>query len=779
MNKAILMIGSSLIALSPTTALAQGAEAGGTAPAEGGLAEIVVTAQRRSENLQKAALPISAVDGNQISSAGVTNPNDLTKLVPALQIGTSSGAISSYFIRGVGKLTFNAQVDSAVLVNLDGVSLARSGTSNGYFYDLERVEVLKGPQGTLYGRNATGGAINIITRKPSFNGPSGFFEGEYSNFDAFRATGAVNLPVGETIAIRAAGQFVRRDGYLSDGTQDEESEAARLTAAFRLGETVKLLVGGDYFHLGGRGPGSVLLPFTDPDKPRIGLLDPRSIPRQTAVRVAFAGNTLPAPPTDTFIDAENWGVYSQLDVETGVGTFTVLPAYRETNPRFRGAGVQVVDSDERAHQFSVEARLASDREQPLKYVLGLYYLDEKVRYEATFNQGFNSSIRDVRLPTKSYAAFARLNYSITPALRIDGGIRYTRDEKSIATRGFNVRVICTTGPTGCTGGPAIPYVAGAPPQIFGPGGVVIPSQLYGSQGNRLTASVVENGGSDTFESDTYHLGLEYDLAPQSLLYASYDTGFKAGGFFSTIPQDDSSFDPEKITAYTLGMKNRFFENRLQLNLELFHWRYRDQQVSFLSTDSLNGVVFRTANIGKSTLKGFEVDTLFAPTERTLLRANVQYLDAKNDNFVYRALAIGGAPNTGCPVTPDGVNFFLVNCSGTRPTLTSKWTISFGGEQTLPLGGSGEIVFDLGTRYQSRYNSGFELLPSMVQRGYWTTDASVTFNAPDDRFFVSAFIRNIEDNTPVGASSAATQTTAYTIGVLRPPRTYGVRAGVKF
>lgn len=797
MRSFTLFIGASLIAFAGSALAQTGAEtdSGSTAesPAssDGGLAEIIVTAQRRSENLQRAAVPLTAVGGEDIAQAGITNPNDLTKLVPALQVSTSSGAIGSFFIRGVGKVASNSQIDSAVLVNIDGVSLGRSGNSNGYFYDLDRVEVLKGPQGTLYGRNATGGAINIITRKPSFDSLGGFLEGEAGNFDAFRVTGALNVPLSENVAIRASGQLVRRDGYLSDGTQDEESEAARLLGSFRFGEQVRLLVGADYFHLGGRGPGSVLIPFTDPDNRRIGQLDPRSIPRQTAVLVGFAGNFLPALPTDTFIDSVNWGVYSQLDVETGVGTFTVIPAYREINPRFRQVTAQLVDQDESAHQFSVEARLASDPDKPLKYLLGVYYFDEKVHYDAGFQQGFNSAYRDVTLPTKSYAAFGRLNYSITPELRIDGGVRYTHDKKSISTRGYNVRVVCPAGPVGCIGGPAIPFGLFAPSVIFSPTGTVIPAQPFGTTGNILTAGAVEDSNSDTFSADTYHVGVEYDLAPRSLVYLSYDTGFKAGGFFSTIPGDPASFDPERINAFTLGSKNRFFDNKLQLNLELFLWRYRDQQVSFFSTNSAGGIEFRTDNIGKSTMKGIEIDSQFAATRNTLLRANIQYLDAKNKEFVYRVFnpgppGVAVPPTTGCPVTlvstqvvPVPGAFFSVDCSGTRPTMTSKWTLSFGGEQRVPLGNFGEVVIDVSTRYQSRYNSSFELLPTLVQPGFWTTDASVTFNARDDRYFISAFVRNLEDNTPIALGAAATQTRAYGVGYLRPPRTYGVRAGARF
>lgn len=226
------------------------------------------------------------------------------------------------------------------------------------------------------------------------------------------------------------------------------------------------------------------------------------------------------------------------------------------------------------------------------------------------------------------------------------------------------------------------------------------------------------------------------------------------------------------------MKNRLLDNHLQLNLELFNWRYRNQQVSFFSTNSAGGVVFRTDNIGRSTLKGFEVDSQFSATRNTTLRANVQYLDARNNEFVYQVFAALGPPNSGCTKTLSG-SAYSVDCTGTRPTLTSKWTVSLGAEQILPLDNGSEFVLDVGTRYQSGYNTGFELQPSMAQSGYWMSDASITYNTADDNYFVSAFVRNIENNTPIAAAVGATQTQSYTVGVLRPPRTYGLRAGLRF
>jgi iron complex outermembrane recepter protein len=773
MDKSLLIIGASLFALTPAVALAQASSSEVV-----GLEEVIVTAQKRSENLQNAALAVSAVTGSAISEAGVTNPIELSKLVPSVQIGSSAGAVTSYFIRGVGKVSFNSLVDSAVLVNIDGVSLGRSSTSGGFFFDLERVEVLKGPQGTLYGRNATGGAINIITRKASFDAVGGFLEAEVGNYDAYRVSGAVNVPVNDRLAVRAAAQLVQREGYLTDGTSDEKSEAVRLNATVKLTESATLQLSADYAHFGGKGAGNVVVPFIDGDDRQIGLLDPRARSRQTSVLVPFAGNFLPAPPTDPFLDADNWGLSAQLDLETGLGTLTVLPAYRETNPNNRFVPVQVINSDETAKQKSLEVRLTSGDDQALKYVLGAYYFDEDVHYEAYNNQLFNLAARDVTLPTTSQAVFARLNYSITDRFRIDGGVRYTQDEKSIVNSCYNVRVVCPAGPTGCIGGPALPFTAAVPAFIFDANGRVIPVQPYGMRGNLVTAIPIGGADSEDYTSTTYHLGLEYDLAERSLLYFNYDTGYKAGGFFSTIPQDPASFGPEKMEAYTIGSKNRFLDNRLQLNLEVFHWKYKDQQVSHFSLDTLGGTTFRTSNIGQSTIKGVEVEAQWAATDNTLLTANVQYLDAKNDQFIYRTVNLGGPPNTGCSFRLDG-RFYVVNCSGTRPTMVSEWTMNFSGQQTFPLANGAELVANLSTRYQSDYNAGFDLLPLMYQKSYWTTDASLTYNAPEDRYFVTAFVRNIEDYTPMAASIAPPQTAAYVIATLRPPRTYGVRMGVKF
>jgi iron complex outermembrane recepter protein len=178
------------------------APAGAAAEEQGGLQDIIVTAQRREENLQRAAIAVSAVTGDMLAAAGVTRPTELTSLIPSLQVAPAAGPYNLFYLRGVGNFQGNALSESAISFNVDGVYIGRPSGTTGFFYDLERLEVVKGPQGTLYGRNATGGAINVITRKPDLNAFGANASIEYGNYDALRIDGAVNVPLGTTAAIR-------------------------------------------------------------------------------------------------------------------------------------------------------------------------------------------------------------------------------------------------------------------------------------------------------------------------------------------------------------------------------------------------------------------------------------------------------------------------------------------------------------------------------------------------------------------------------------------------
>ena len=192
------------------------------------LADIIVTAQRRSESLQRAAIAIDVVSGDALARSGITSPLQLGAAIPSLAAQPAGGPNTIFFLRGVGNFTNNGYSDPALAFNYDGVYVGRPTSTAGMFYDLARVEVLKGPQGTLYGRNATAGAINVIPARPRLGETSGFVDVGYGNYNAVTAQGAINLPIGTDVALRVSGNLSTHDGYLSDGTNDEKTVGARL-----------------------------------------------------------------------------------------------------------------------------------------------------------------------------------------------------------------------------------------------------------------------------------------------------------------------------------------------------------------------------------------------------------------------------------------------------------------------------------------------------------------------------------------------------------------------
>lgn len=745
---------------------------------EAGLQDIIVTAQRRSENLQKAAIAVTAVSGDTLVRAGVTDSTQLTRIAPSLQISNLAGSNNAFYLRGVGNFTTNSLSDSAISFNVDGVSFARTQAAVGVFYDLDRVEVLKGPQGTLYGRNATGGAINLITAKPRAGEFSGYGNFEYGNYDAKRFTGAINIPLGEDGALRVAGQATDRDGFYSDGTGDDKTRSLRVQMASQLNDTIKVTVGADYTFQGGVGAGATALGL-DKDK-RIGLLDPRAANLFLSSFSFLAGNTLYPLEDDVFNHNKFWGMYAQADVDTSVGTLTILPAYRNMKLFQRSISSGFAVSDRYIDdQTSLEVRLSSRSGAPLGYIFGLYYLNEDSDQPVNYNQQYFSPYSDFQSQTRSYAGFARLSYNVTERFRLTGGARYTIDKKSAILNSVNTVVICPAVFVGgaCPNTPPLPSSFTVPDFLRGPNGAGIPVQPYGPSGAIVQANPFLNAPSKTFRKPTFRGSVEFDLGSQSLLYASAETGFKSGGFFSSI--DNPIYQPETITAFTIGSKNRFFDNRLQVNLEAFHWTYKDQQVSHFRTNTVGGTEFVTENIGKSRIQGIELEIQAKPVESTTLNTTVQYLDARNKEFVYTNPAALGPPVSGCAVTGPAAGLFTVDCSGRRPVNAPVWTVTGGIEQIVALGSAGQLIFNVDARYQSKSFTGFEELSSQIQNGYALLDVQLTYKPEVSHFTISVFANNLTDKTVVGFAQPHPRAAALVTQTLRPPRTYGVRVGYKF
>jgi iron complex outermembrane receptor protein len=756
-----------------------------------GLADIVVTAQRRAEPLQKAPIAVSAVSGAALRDLGVTTADDLSKVVPALDIAPSAGQKNLFYLRGVGNFAANSLSSSAVAVNYNDVFISRSQGSAGIFFDLDRVEVLKGPQGTLYGVNATGGAVNVIPAKPRLGETSGFVSGEYGNYDAVRLEGALNLPLGDQAALRVSSLYAKHDGYLSDGLSDQDDFSVRASLRVEPADNFDLTLVADYFRGRGRGTGGTIISdvggaFTIDD--RVGVSDPRAqaIYRQTYVFIG--GTTLAGLPNDLpFVNTDNWGVTATFNLRTSLGNLTAITAHREnsTQSNFIQPGFLLYE-DSANQQNSLEVRLASDADRMVSYIVGGYLLrDEGQIPEYRANAQFNASFQKYNYTTTNYAGFGRINVRVAPDVTLSGGLRYTYERPTFSGKLESINRLCFANvPVGgnpfgvCPGGATVPFGITNIPTVIG-GGVTGPVAFFPATNSTQiqTYTSITNDSRTHFTKLTWRAGADWKVTPNNLLYASFETGFKSGGFF--FSNDANSFRPETIKAWTIGSKNSFLNNRIRLNAEAFYWIYEDQQVSHISLDSTGTVIFGTENVGRATFKGVELEAQVRATRTTLLGANIQYLDANYDAFTYNVPA-SSPPQTGCRTTPSAATATIgLNCSGFRPPNAPEWVIRLNASQTIPLGNAGELVLDASGTYRSETLTGLEFLQVEVQPSYWIADAGVTYNAPDDRFFIGAFIRNAFDEAVITNAFPPPLTSGLFVSAMRPPRTYGVRAGLKF
>jgi iron complex outermembrane receptor protein len=793
MKKVALFISASVLAFS-FSAYAQNTSAGDdrTETKNAGLEDIIVTAQRRDESAQRAAVAIDVLGGDDMRDAGITQPDRLGEMSPALTVqGTSVGNI--FFIRGVGNFTLSPNSDPATAFNYDGVYLGRPTATGGTFFDLQRVEVLKGPQGTLYGRNATAGAINVIPVRPVPGEFSGYGSVSYGNYEARQAEGALNLPMGKNGAMRVSGNFVRRDGYLRDGTNDEKTEGVRVQLMSELTPKLTVRLSGDYSHNGGFG-GSLSYDSNYRYDSAAGryVRSLSGLPISEGLGTPEADlyrQTLPAGPPGRnlgpldFTPHQNnffYGAHTEIAYETGIGTITILPAWRYADLDYvstaGGFGFAQVETDE---QFSLEVRLAGNRVGPVDYILGGYYYHETIDLNSTANFSASTNFTESHFRTRSLAPFGRLTLHLNDALRLVGGARYTKDRKSFRGMGTSGTIICNVIVSGVRRCPTAPLFT----LVDSPSDLTIPFPIRGGAPVPLGSSGAIVVRTDSaFDSRlskgrvTYRGAVEFDVGPASLLYGSIETGFRSGGFSSAVGFE--TYEPEYITAYTIGMKNRFFGNRLQLNLEAFRWLYRNQQVSAVTLDLTGRSGLITQNIGFSRIQGVEVSARAAVTPTTVLSADVQYLDTENRSFTYQQANQGTPPLTGCPAAlAPGGRLYNVNCAGFPAFNSPRWTLNLAAEQTLPLGDY-QFVVAANTQYRSKRYVGFAYLDAQLVPSSWQSNIQLSFGPENQRWSLAAFVRNIENKRIIAysythpfAGSVANGSSA--------PRTYGLRTNIKF
>ncbi|TPG16760.1 TonB-dependent receptor [Sphingomonas koreensis] len=749
------------------------------APPQTGLEDIIVTAQQRGENLQKAALPVDAVSGTNLVSTGIRGLDTLGRVVPS--IVTLGGASSNtVFIRGVGNFAFLGSADPAVAFNYDGVYIGRSGASFGTFYDLERVEVLTGPQGTLYGRNATGGAINVLPVQPKLGENSGYATAGYGNYNQVDAEGAVNIGLGSNAGLRLSGFYLKRDGYLQDGLQAENSFGGRAQLKVALTPDLTVRIEGDFARQRGdrvaggssylgyylpNATGYTITPSNLPLDQGIYLPNQQAFRTTNGLAGSLAGRHLDPLAVTPYQDNDIYGIAYHIDYKTSLGTFSLIPAWRHSRrDDISTDTAALVGVTQSANQYSFEARLASNPGKLLDYILGAYYFSEQVDEDQHATTGAQYGENVNRYTTHSPAAYGRLTLHAADWLRFVGGIRYTDDKKTLTGTQAALAVVCIV-PAACPTAPLLPYtrtIADQPnaPAVSGGRAIAAPGVIVVRADKALGSSIDES-------KVTYRGAVEIDLGPRSLLYGSVETGYRSGGF-----NGNSNYGPENITAWTIGSKNRFFNNRLQFNVELFDWEYRGQQLTYVGVDPSGRIGATTQNIGSSTIRGVEIEAQGRPTPTTTLTVNAQYLDATYDKFSYSSPA---RPLSGCKVS--GAVTFTVDCSG-KPALNSpKWTLNLGGDQVFPIGDY-QLTVSADTQYRSSRYVNFEYIAPELVGPTWTTNAQISFGPSTGRFLLSVFVRNIEDDRyPIYAGPATGSNLI--VAIPSAPRTFGGRVSVRF
>lgn len=688
--------------------------------------EVVVTAQKREERLQDVPVAVSVASGDQLERQNIANIDQLKLIVPSFE-STSFGVS----IRGVGTATFSTSIEPTVSTVIDGVVLGRPEMALGSFYDIERVEVLRGPQGMLFGKNASSGLVSLVTKNPKigdFQALGNFNLGEegYNKSDA-----TVNIPLGDSVALRIGGFVNKLDGQIHnkfDGREfngnDEWGGRAKLL--WRPTDSVDVLLSADYAK---QDQSITWSPY-------------KAVPGGTTETVLAACGVVASPDnTDLCIDGpqykdrENYGFSAQVNWDIGGGfTFTSITAGRRAFDYSGGDSdsrptniLNTNQSDQDIKQFSQELRIASPTGEKIEYVAGLYYFrmitDQTTTQTGTFNVPFvppilNQTI-DNHVVTESRALFGQATFNATEQLRFIFGGRFTRDNISLDFKQYAL-----------------------------PGMIML--------GTPVTLT-------DTIEEDNFswRLGVQYDLTPVTMTYATVSRGYKGPGFNQTgvsSPTISQRVGPEYPTSYEIGLKTVLPGGKSILNVAIFDTKFEDYQAQTLDYSLAPAPpTFRTINGGDLKTRGFEVDLTAAPIEGLLLTAAATWLDAKYGNFGYIGCYPGQTPATGCevlvPAVPNPLSPFLpplvaevtgYNPSGKPLAGAPEWKVALSGRYQRPITENFEGFVQADYSWRSDVNANAAGDPATEIKAYGILSGSVGVETSDGRVRFSVWGKNLTD-----------------------------------
>jgi len=652
--------------------------------------DIVVTAQKRSQRLKDVPISMSALGAEQLAQTGVRDLKSIADYIPNLQISQSNDFRSAVFIRGVGTHSRNIGFDTRVGVYVDGVYMGQSPSLNQELLDLERVEILRGPQGTLFGKNTVAGAISLVTKKPAEEA-SGQIGVDFGNLNYRELKAMVNVPISDNVFTKFTIAKTDRDGYVDNittGNKLMEIDTMAYRAQLRIQASEQLEINASFDGLNSDALILVGEPFTD----TFGL---GPVQEGAAERVV-AFDLDPSDKRDVY------GGHLDIDYETD-GGFTIksITGYRETDAVYTNqtdySSVDIVHIQfaDKFKQFTQELQFISPDDQDFTYMVGLYYYDQKAETQRDvflgeeFISGYFGTFVPLPLPvlqgigqalsfgapgdatfnsgtvnTKSYAGYFNGSYAITEKLKLGVGLRYSVEDKDVnwlldARAGGAVLTIpdALAGLPGIDGNPigtaitpdsiagvalySVPTADALAPFIA-LNGLVFPT---GTTGGLANPSPLINDRRDKFLAPS--LSLTYAINDDANVYARYASGYKSGGFnLDYVNQNELDansgldFDKETVDSFEIGYKASFMDNRLTLNMAAFLAKYDDYQLSQFVDLGGGRTSIRITNAAKVKTKGIEAEATWHATDNLLLTGSVGILDAVFDEF-----ESGGAQGT--------------------------------------------------------------------------------------------------------------------------------------
>lgn len=706
----------------PATERAGSSAAGTSAGNDGSqfLEEIIVTVQKRAQNLQDVPISITAFSGDALERQGLVSLREIARFTPGFASSTFNESEPIFAVRGAFNTFSQAGASKPVGVFLDDVYISRNTASAFELYDLEQIAILRGPQGTLFGRNVTGGAIMIQTSRPSLEESVFKMEVGYGNYNAIDLRALASGPVGDRVAAKLSATYRTRDGYgrerLLDLEQNDlETFNIRGQILFELSDNLEARLTLDYSEDENNGR---TLSTTSPANADDG-----------DIRTSEHG-------VEQFYDRKTFGITAHLDWDAEAGTLSSITAYRESdtienfafsstsftflpsfNPFFPFQ--QIGLNADKPETFSEELRWVSSGKGPFSYVIGLYYFSENISRQSTSirlagvtgntirNQTFDESV-----DTESFAIYTDVEFAITEKLKLNLGGRYTWEEKKI--------------------------------------------QVDFANALNSASDFQSPDFQESWSEFTPRAVLTWQPSDSVSLYGSFTEGFTSGGFNTeedTVAVIGRPFDPETIQAYELGAKTEFLDRKIRLNVALFRQDYKNKQEGFLDP-TFNFVI---VNAAKARMKGIEVELHWALNEFFTLHGSYSYLDA-----VYRDFVIPGS---------------MEDRTGNFLSTSPKNSLAFGADFRHPLGDIGYVFANASYTKQGSYFTGSDNRDTFLIDSYDLVDASVGFESEDETWRVTLWVKNLTDEEYVlirsdfGLSGVGEH--------FGQPRMYGIKATASF